>query len=97
MISLTAGQALNFIVMFFSGIMIVLLRQLYNFLQDRYKTGKIITFIQEMLFWLLCAILVSSSLYYCCFGAISVHSVAGFTLGAGVWYNISRLQLKERN
>jgi spore cortex biosynthesis protein YabQ len=97
MTSLTTEQAFSFIVMFFSGIAIALLRQLYNFLQNRYKAGRILIFVQEMLFWLLCAILVSSSLYFCCFGVISVHSLLGFTLGAGVWYNISRLQMSERD
>lgn len=88
---LISSQAFDFIVLFFCGILIAILRQVYNFLQSRYPSGKPIAFLQEMLFWLLSAILVSSSLYYCCFGALSIHAFAGFTLGAFSWYNIRKI------
>jgi len=65
-----------------------ILRQLFTAYQDRYKPRKSISVLQEMLFWFLGALLVSACLYYSSYGAVSVHAMAGFTIGIILWYNI---------
>lgn len=91
MSQLIRDQIYEFIILFYCGIAIVLLRQLFSAYQNRYKPKKGISVFQEMLFWFLSALIVSSCLYYSSYGAVSVHAMAGFTLGALLWYNIRTL------
>jgi hypothetical protein len=91
MSQLIREQVFGFIVLFFCGVGMVMLRQLFTAYQNRYKPKKGISIIQEMLFWILGALLVSACLYYSNYGAVSIHTVAGFTLGAITWYNICHI------
>jgi uncharacterized membrane protein len=81
-------QLFEFFVLVFSGIGIAMLRQLFLAYQSRYKPRKSISVLQEMLFWVFAALVVSACFYYASFGFVAVHSFLGFALGVVLWYNI---------
>lgn len=45
----------------------------------------VLSFIRDILFWVLAALLASSFLYYCSFGRISFHAIAALAIGFAVW------------
>ncbi|NLY71692.1 MAG: hypothetical protein GX076_08485 [Clostridiales bacterium] len=85
------NQLFSFIVLFFCGVAMVILRQFFLEYKKKYKPMKGISFFQEMLFWFFAGLLVSACLYYAGFGAITFHGMLSFTLGIIVWYNIERI------
>lgn len=80
--------------MFFCGAGIAMLRQLFRSYQRDCKPRKSIFVIQEMLFWIVAALITSACLYYAGYGAVTVYGVVGFTLGAFLWYNIRKHNAK---
>jgi hypothetical protein len=91
---LVLEQIYGFLVMFFCGAGIAMLRQVFKSYQRDYKLSKGIFLIQEMLFWLMAALATSACLYYAGYGAVTAHGVIGFTLGVFLWYNIQRYSKK---
>lgn len=51
------------------------------------KSPALLTFFQDILFWVLAALLASHFLYYCSFGQISFHSIAALAIGCAMWRN----------
>lgn len=94
MSSLVLEQTYSFLVMFFCGAGIAMLRQLFKSYQKEYKQRKGIFLIQEMLFWLMAALATSACLYYAGYGAVTAHGAIGFTLGVFLWYNIQSYNKK---
>ncbi|NLT47628.1 MAG: hypothetical protein GXX92_04370 [Clostridiales bacterium] len=90
MSQLIREQIFGFCVMFFCGAGIAMLRQLFRSYQRDYRPRKSIFVIQEMLFWIIAALITSACLYYADYGAVTIHGVVGFTLGAFLWYNIRK-------
>lgn len=84
-------QALNFIIMLFCGVTIAISRGLFKYYQSETKPSRAIAITQEIIYWIFAALLTSAFLYYANYGAITFHGVAGFTIGAFMWYNISKL------
>jgi hypothetical protein len=83
-------QVFSFFVMFFCGAGIAMLRQLFKSYQRDYRPRRSFFVVQEILFWLFAALITSACLYYADYGAVSVHGMIGFTLGALLWYNIRK-------
>ncbi|MFA5635157.1 MAG: spore cortex biosynthesis protein YabQ [Anaerovoracaceae bacterium] len=94
MSQLIREQIFGFCVMFFCGAGIAMLRQLFRSYQRDCKPRKSIFVIQEMLFWIVAALITSACLYYAGYGAVTVYGVVGFTLGAFLWYNIRKHNAK---
>jgi len=88
MSQLIRDQIFTFFVMFFCGASIAIFRQLYRSYQKEKHARRSFFALQELLFWVLDALLTSSCLYYADYGAVTFHGSLGFALGAFLWYNI---------
>jgi Spore cortex protein YabQ (Spore_YabQ). len=82
---LIIDQSFEFVIMLFAGMTVMLSYQLYVKVKNKLKPGNRISFIQDILFWLLAALLTSSFLYYCSFGRLSFHAFVAFGAGAVLW------------
>ena len=82
---LIIDQSFEFVIMLFAGMTVMLCHQLYLKVKNKLKPGNRISFIQDILFWLLAALLTSSFLYYCSFGRLSFHAFVAFGAGAVLW------------
>lgn len=78
-------QIFEFVIMFCSGMTLMFFHDLFLMVQKKLKPRKSILYLQDMLFWLFSSILLSSFLYYCSYGKISVHVAIAFGLGALLW------------
>jgi len=83
-------QVVSFFIMFFCGAGIAMLRKLFKSYQSEFNPSGIIAAVQEILFWIISALITSAFLYYASYGAVTLHGVAAFTLGAFLWYNIRK-------
>lgn len=86
MSQLIGEQARAFFIMFFSGIGIAMFRKLFIRLGEE-TSGKFAP-LSEVFFWLLSSLITSSFLYYSSYGAVTLHGLIGFTLGALLCYNM---------
>lgn len=82
---LIVNQVFEFVIMLCSGMTLMFFRDLFLLVQKKLRPRKSILFLQDMLFWLFSSLLLSSFLYYCSYGKISVHAVIAFGLGALLW------------
>ncbi len=78
-------QAFQCAVMFGAGILIAILYQLFRNTCEIISISKRMLTLLEIIFWVLAAGAVSSFLYYCAYGRISLHSAVSFTAGALLW------------
>lgn len=84
---LIAGQAKTLMVMFAAGILIESFMQIKQLVQSRCG-GTLRLFAAEAAFWAASAVSLSSFLYYCAYGRISVHALVGFLAGVLLWKKI---------
>jgi spore cortex biosynthesis protein YabQ len=82
---LIIDQSFEFVIMLFAGMTVMLLYDVYIKVKRKFKPGNRMSFVQDILFWLLAALLTSAFLYYCSFGRMSVHAFAAFGAGAVLW------------
>lgn len=83
-------QIFSFLVMFFCGAGIAAFRNFFRVIQKDFNSRGIIAAVQEILFWIISALITSAFLYYSSYGAVTLHGIAAFTLGAFLWYNIRK-------
>jgi hypothetical protein len=95
MSELIKEQGIGFFIMFFCGVGIAIFRQLFIIYKNEFMPGVKVIFVQEVLFWLVSAILASAFLYYASYGEITFQSAAAFTLGVLLWYNICKHRNKK--
>ena len=81
---LIISQTKTITVMFCAGIFTESLWQGKKLLQMRIES-RILNGITEIGFWLLSSFAISMFLYYCSYGRISVHAIAGFLSGLLLW------------
>ena len=79
------SQAYDIFIMWAGGMTAMLLRDVLDWFQWKSKPSKAVAFCQDILFWILAAVLASSFLYYCAYGLVSVHAVGAFCIGAAFW------------
>lgn len=82
---LIIDQSFEFVIMLFAGMTIMLIYDIFIKVKGRLKPGKMISFFQDVLFWLFAALLTSSFLYYCSYGRLSFHALLAFGIGAVLW------------
>lgn len=78
-------QIIEFIVLFYGGILIAMLREVTEAYLVISRPSAVISILEDILFWILAALITSAFLYYAAYGALSVHCAVGFLLGAGLW------------
>lgn len=81
-------QALEAFVMFFAGMAVMILHQIFSWLKRKANTGKYMSFVLDLIFWLTAAVLTTLFLNYACFGKLSFHSGAAFVIGLVLWKKI---------
>lgn len=78
-------QATDIGVMCAAGMTVMILHDLLRWYQKKRKPVKAVAFLQDILFWIMAALLASAFLYYCAYGLVSVHSMGAFCIGAAMW------------
>ena len=82
---LIQDQSFEFVIMLCAGMTLMICYELFSMIKNKTKPRPSISFFQDILFWLFASLLVSSFLYYCSYGRISVHAMAAFGFGALLW------------
>ena len=78
-------QAYHFIILFYGGLTVGILHWACRAFQKRWKPRPGAAFVQDLLFWVLAAILTSAFLYYCAYGKVTLHGILAFGLGIVLW------------
>ena len=79
------NQAYLFLVFSLTGVTIGVLFDFFRILRRTIKTGNIITYIQDILFWILTGILILYNIWYFNNGEIRVYMFLGIILGVLIY------------
>lgn len=79
------SQTAELVIMCAGGMTVMILRDLLRLYQRKRRPAAAIEFLQDILFWILAALLASAFLYRCAFGSLSVHAMGAFAIGAALW------------
>ena len=79
------NQAYLFLVFSLTGVEIGILFDFFRILRRTIKTGNIVTYIQDILFWILTGILVLYNIWYFNNGEIRVYMFLGITIGTLIY------------
>lgn len=82
---LIIDQSFEFVIMLFAGMTIMLFHDIFIRIKDKLKPRNMISFFQDIIFWLFASLLTSSFLYYCSYGRLSIHALIAFGAGAVLW------------
>ncbi|QIB68032.1 hypothetical protein Ami103574_01335 [Aminipila butyrica] len=72
-------------VMLGCGMVVALLYGLFNRNLKVFIKKQVVAAIYEVLFWVFAGILTCQFLYYCAYGAISIHVICAFACGVFLW------------
>ena len=75
------NQALLFLIFSINGIIIGLIFDFFRILRKSFKTSNLITYIQDILFWILTGISIIFVMYYFSDGSIRLFMLIGLILG----------------
>ena len=79
------NQAYLFLVFSLTGVVIGVLFDFFRILRRTIKTGNIVTYIQDILFWVLTGILVLYNIWYFNNGEIRVYMFLGIIIGVLIY------------
>ena len=79
------NQAYLFLVFSLTGVEIGILFDFFRILRRTIKTGNIVTYIQDILFWILTGILVLYNIWYFNNGEIRVYMLLGIIIGTLIY------------
>ena len=79
------NQAYLFLVFSLTGVEIGILFDFFRILRRTIKTGNIVTYIQDILFWILTGILVLYNIWYFNSGEIRVYMFLGIIIGTLIY------------
>ena len=79
------NQAYIFIIFTIVGILIGFLFDLFRILRKIIKTSDLITYIEDLVFWMLTGLLIISSMYYFCNGELRFFMIIGVILGTIIY------------
>ncbi len=75
------SQAYVFLCSVIGGVVIALLYDIFRILRKTIKTGSLITYIQDLLFWILVAVIMFATVYYSNEGELRSYIFLGTLLG----------------
>ncbi len=78
-------QVFNAFIMLYAGMTVMLFYQILESYKKKRKTSGFLKTALEIAFWILAAFVSCSFLYYCAYGALSVHSFASLLGGMCLW------------
>ena len=76
------NQAYLFLVFSFTGMLIGILFDFFRVLRKTYKTSDVITYIEDILFWILTGILIIYNIWFFNDGEIRLFMILGIIIGA---------------
>jgi spore cortex biosynthesis protein YabQ len=79
-------QTIMFLVSIFGGVVIRFVYDIFKAVRHILKNNKQVTYISDILFWILAAILVFYFLNLSCNGEVRGFLILGFIIGAGLYY-----------
>lgn len=92
---MAGNQAYIFMAFSIVGVTIGLLFDIFRILRKTIKTNDIVTYLEDILFWLLTGIIIIISMYYFCDGQLRFFMVIGIILGTVIYIlTISRYVIK---
>ena len=89
------NQAYLFLVFSFTGVIIGLLFDFFRVLRKSFKTADIITYIEDILFWILTGVLILFNIWYFNNGEIRIFIFLGIIMGVIIYMlTLSNIVLK---
>ena len=89
------NQAYLFLVFSLTGVEIGILFDFFRILRRTIKTGNIVTYIQDILFWILTGILVLYNIWYFNNGEIRIYMFLGIIIGTLIYMStLSNISVK---
>jgi len=85
MSSFLLEQLLETLILFYCGMVLMVLREWMQGYQARRQPCRSTLFVQEISYWLLSGLLASSFFYYASYGRLSVHGLLALVAGAFFW------------
>ncbi|WP_027399450.1 spore cortex biosynthesis protein YabQ [Anaerovorax odorimutans] len=82
---LIIDQVFEFLIMLYAGMTIMIFYEIFDWIKYKTKPRKVVLFIEDILFWIFAALIISSFLYYCSYGKISIHAFIAFGVGVFLW------------
>ena len=82
---MTNNQALLFLIFSLNGVIIGLIFDFFRILRKSFKTSDLITYIQDILFWILTGISVIIFMYFFSDGTIRLYMFLGLLLGVFIY------------
>lgn len=82
---MTNNQALLFLIFSLNGVIIGLIFDFFRILRKSFKTSDLITYIQDILFWILTGISVIIFMYFFSNGTIRLYMFLGLLLGVFIY------------
>ena len=79
------NQAYLFIVFSLTGVIIVLLFDFFRILRRSFKTSNIITYFEDVLFWILTGVLILYNIWYFNNGEIRIYMFLGIIMGGLIY------------
>lgn len=82
---LIRAQLFEFVIMFYAGMTAMVFYEIFTWVKNKTKPQKVVLFLEDLLFWVFAALLLSSFLNYCSYGRVSFHAFVAFAMGALLW------------
>ena len=79
------NQAYLFVIFTFVGIIIGIVFDIFRILRKTFKTNDIITYIEDILFWIITGIIIIFSMYMFCDGQLRFFMIIGITIGTMIY------------
>ena len=80
--NLAMSQAYDFLIFIFNGILISFIFDIFRIFRKSFKTADIITYIEDILFWIIVCVLLAYSIYTYNNGEIRLYLFIGLIIGA---------------
>ena len=79
------NQAYLFVIFTFVGMIIGILFDFFRILRKTFKTKDIITYIEDIIFWIMTGIIIIHSMYKFCDGELRFFMIIGIVLGTAIY------------
>lgn len=85
---LIIDQIFEFVIMFYAGMTMMVFYEIFVWIKNKTKPRKFASFLEDLLFWIFAAFIVSAFLYYCSYGKLSFHAFVAMGAGAFLWKRV---------
>lgn len=78
---MTVNQIYFFLIFIIDGILIGLLFDFFRILRKSFHTSNVMTYVEDIIFWILTAVIIMYTLYVICGGEIRIYMFIGIFIG----------------